>query len=114
MTWMPTFLENRTDVDFTGYDIVPSNIENHKKRFSSTAWNFEVFYPEVEQILINVSVQVHDSVVHSMPKFDLILSRHTMMHLKTNDIAKMLKNFHDSGSTYLLATNFPELEARQI
>jgi len=92
MTWMPTFLGNRSDIEFTGYDIVPANIENHKKRFNATTWNFEV----------------HDSVVDTIPKFDLILSRHTMFHIKTIDVAKLLKNFYDSGSHFLLATNNAE------
>eukprot|EP00092_Neocalanus_flemingeri_P055498 GFUD01065616.1.p1 GENE.GFUD01065616.1~~GFUD01065616.1.p1 ORF type:complete len:293 (-),score=77.32 GFUD01065616.1:35-913(-) len=95
MSWMPTFLENRTDVDFTGYDIVPANIENHKKNFADYNWKFEV----------------QDMVAGPISKFDIILSRHTMIHLKSEDTAKALKNFYDSGSTYLLATNFPELKA---
>ena len=33
MYWMPEFLNNRSDVDFTGYDITDSNIDNHKKNF---------------------------------------------------------------------------------
>jgi len=94
MTWMPTFLENRTDVDFTGYDIVPANIENHKKTFSSTSWKFEV----------------HDIVADPIPKFDIILSRHTMIHLKNKDVFQLLNNVYDSGSAYLLATNFPDVE----
>jgi hypothetical protein len=44
MTWMPTFLGNRSDIDFTGYDIVPANIENHKKQFALKDWNFEVSF----------------------------------------------------------------------
>jgi len=94
MTWMPTFLANRTDVEFTGYDIVQANIEAHRKTFQHTNWKFEV----------------HDSVVDPIPKFDLILSRHTMMHLKLKDGSAMLKNFYKSGSHFLLATNFPDVE----
>jgi len=93
MTWMPTFLGNRTDIEFTGFDIVQANIDNHKNRFARTKWNFEV----------------HDSVVDTIPKFDLILSRHTMMHLKLRDGAAMLRNFYNSGSSFLVATNFPEV-----
>ena len=32
----------RTDVIFTGYDIVPGNVEDHKKKFEGKPWNFEV------------------------------------------------------------------------
>eukprot|EP00092_Neocalanus_flemingeri_P094797 GFUD01120570.1.p1 GENE.GFUD01120570.1~~GFUD01120570.1.p1 ORF type:complete len:155 (+),score=54.70 GFUD01120570.1:28-465(+) len=97
MTWMPTFLGNRTDVDYTGYDIVPASIENHKEKFAPKSWNFEV----------------HDVVADTISKFDLIMSRHTMMHLKSQDVVKVLKNFYDSGSNYLLATNFPEIETNE-
>jgi len=95
MTWMPTLLGNRTDIAFTGYDIVQANINSHKKKFSTTSWNFEV----------------HDSVVDPIPQFDLILTRHTMMHLKLKDGAAMLRNFYNSGSHFLLASNFPDVKA---
>ena len=39
---MPTFLSNRSDVMFTGYDIVEDNINNHRKTFRETDWKFEV------------------------------------------------------------------------
>ena len=40
LTWMPTFLSGRTDVFYTGFDLLPENIENHKKNF--TDFTFEV------------------------------------------------------------------------
>ena len=42
MNWMPEFLRQRTDVDFTGYDITGSNIEMHKKKFIRRPWIFKV------------------------------------------------------------------------
>ena len=48
-------------------------------------------------------------MVDPLPQFDLILSRHTMMHLKLKDGSAMLRNFYKSGSHFLLATNFPEV-----
>ena len=40
-------LISRTDVIFTGYDIVPGNVEGHKKKFNAKSWKFEVrfFFP---------------------------------------------------------------------
>ena len=58
--------------------------------------------------------KVHDSVVDSIPQFDLILTRHTMMHLKLKDGAAMLKNFYNSGSHFLLATNFAEIKVGNL
>ena len=42
MTWMPSFLTNRSDVMFTGYDIVEDNIKNHRQSFREKDWKFEV------------------------------------------------------------------------
>ena len=53
MNWMPSFLSNRTDVIFTGYDITPSNIEAHKERFRGKPWTFKVYVgcrPEIVRL----------------------------------------------------------------
>ena len=42
MTWMPTFLEGRNDIIFTGFDIVPENIQQHRNMFKHQNWSFEV------------------------------------------------------------------------
>jgi len=91
MVWMPSFLNNRTDVTFTGYDIVPNNVENHRERFKDKPWKFEV----------------RDIVSSTLPAHDLILSRHTLQHLTTGDIQTVLTNIVSSNSSFLLATNFP-------
>ena len=46
MTWMPTFLAGRTDVAYTGFDIVPSNIESHKKKFSNLTFKVRIIYSD--------------------------------------------------------------------
>ena len=114
MMWMPTFLSNRTDIEFTGYDIVEANIENHKKKFTNTDWKFEVLLCCSFFANINIFLKVHDSVVDTIPQFDLILTRHTMMHLKLKDGVAMLINFYNSGSHFLLATNFPEIKVKKF
>jgi len=94
MTWMPSFLKNRTDVVFTGYDIVPDNVDNHKKKFKGKPWKFEV----------------HDIVSDPIPDKDIILSRHTLQHLLTGDVQRILANFLSSNSSFLLATNFAQFK----
>ena len=42
MNWMPGFLNNRTDVEFFGYDITQTNIEKHKVIFGDKPWTFKV------------------------------------------------------------------------
>ena len=39
---IPIIIIFRTDVVFTGYDIVPGNVEGHKKKFNAKSWKFEV------------------------------------------------------------------------
>ena len=40
---MPTFLRGRTDVDYTGYDLLPVNIEAAKDRFKNETWVFDTW-----------------------------------------------------------------------
>lgn len=97
MTWMPSFLTSRSDVEYTGYDIVEANINNHREKFRDTDWKFEV----------------HDIVTDPIKiSYDLILSRHTTMHLRTSDVVKVIRNFVDSSSKFLLTTSFPIMDVR--
>ena len=91
MTWMPSFLSSRSDVLYTGYDIVEENIKNHREKFRETDWKFEV----------------HDIVI-----YDLVVIRHTTMHLKISDVMKVIRNFLDSSSKFLLTTSFPKENVR--
>ena len=43
-------------------------------------------------------------------QYDLILSRHTMIHLKFRDIFRVFDNFIRSGSRYLLMTQHANSE----
>ena len=61
MNWMPRFLDTRTDVVFTGYDITVSNIDSHKAKFADKPWSFKVQY------------HLHKNIVHcKMPEDGLI------------------------------------------
>lgn len=96
MTWMPKFLKGRKDVKFTGFDIVPKIIGNHRNNFKDQNWKFEV----------------HDIVSDSLnTSYDLILSRQTTQHLKTADVLKVVQNFITSGSKYLLTSNYPDIKS---
>ena len=94
---MPSFLSSRSDVEYTGYDIVEANINNHREKFRDTDWKFEV----------------HDIVTDPINySYDLIISRHTTMHLRTSDVVKAIRNFVDSSSKFLLTTSFPNMNVR--
>ena len=75
MAWMPEFLANRSDIIFTGFDIVQSNIDNHRQRFADQPqWQF----------------RQHDIVSEEVgSSYDLVLSRHTTQHLQTDDVVKV-------------------------
>ena len=42
MFWMPEFLNSRSDVIFTGYDLDEGNIKSNRKKFSDKPWKFKV------------------------------------------------------------------------
>ncbi|XP_074660653.1 uncharacterized protein LOC141913102 [Tubulanus polymorphus] len=92
MVWIPKFLENRNDINYTGMDIVPELIKSHKTRFANRSnWSFR-----------------HGDIVNDPLKeqFDIIFCRHMLQHLSTADALKVLKHFSDSGSRFLLTTSW--------
>ena len=91
MMYMSRFLDTRTDVDYTGIDIVPELIERHHKEFADKPTTF-----------------LHADIL-KMEKFeggfDLILCRQMLQHLVTNDVLAVLARLSKSGSRYLLTTS---------
>ena len=75
---------------FTGYDIVPGNVQGHQEKFSSEPWKFEVCFNFVVfknftifkhkefHVSTVIFLLVHDIVVEPIQKFDIILSRQTL------------------------------------
>lgn len=92
MGWMPKFLRNRSDIEYSGYDLIPQNIEFSKKNFSSEEWTFKQFD------------MMKDRIDKS---FDLVLNRHVSIHLGLLDSIQMFHNFIQSGSKYLITTTYP-------
>ena len=93
MTWMPSFLGNRTDIEYTGVDIVPDLIVKHANQFAMHKnWNFHV----------------HDIAAQPLTEsYDLIVSRQLTQHLPTDDSLRVLKHFSESGSRFVLMTTYP-------
>jgi hypothetical protein len=52
--------------------------------------------------------RVLDFTTEHVPHADLIVCRDGLVHLSYRHIFAALKNFHDSGSRYLLTTTFPD------
>ena len=83
-------MSGRSDIEYTGYEIVPELIELHNKN-----------HPELETRQWDIVTDPPHK------KFDLILNRHMLQHLKQTDALKVLENFSESRSKYLLSTTFP-------
>ncbi len=97
MAWMSRFLETRDDLDYTGVDIVPDLIENHKQIFKhKTNWRFLAL----------------DALEEPLPNgTHIILCRMMLQHLFLSDIQRLLSKFSQSGAKYLLATTFSRTDA---
>jgi len=95
MQWMPYVLDARSDVLYTGADIVPDIIAHHRKKF---------------QRLRNAKFVEHDVVSqHLNHSYDIILLRDVLQHLWMADAMMALKHISESGSKFLLATTFPDM-----
>ena len=91
MAWMSRFLKTRNDVQYTGMDIVPELITHHKKMFKSQSqWTF-----------INADV-----LSHAVGQYDIIVCRMMLQHLYDYDAVQVLKQFSESGSSFVLLTTF--------
>ncbi|MFA5031206.1 MAG: glycosyltransferase [Patescibacteria group bacterium] len=83
-------------LDFESYmgidivkDIIDKNIENHE--------NEKITFHNMNLINQNLTT-----------KADVIVCRDMLNHLSNFDVIEVLKNFIQSGSTYMLITNFPK------
>lgn len=91
--WMSNL--ERFGVEYRGYDIVLDLISDLQSRF-----------PKVIFDLLDATEQIPKKV-------DLILCRDLFVHLTTDQIHRVLRNFESSGSTYLLTTSFVELSSNR-
>ena len=97
LQWMHRFLLTRSDVDYTGVDIVADVISRHRAAFRGRPWKFVNM--DVVTQPINVS------------EYDLIMTRMMMQHLAQGDVIRVLHNFsnitdHQHRPVFLLATTF--------
>lgn len=78
---------------YDGFDIIPRSIKKLKNTFKENA---------------RINFHLDDFIEADLPKSDLILCRDCLVHFSFYDIKKALLNFKNSGSKYLLATNFSD------
>lgn len=84
------------DLDaYIGVDIVPTLIEENRRRFPHPNWRFELA----------------DLVEDDLPRGDAVLCRDALIHLSLADILRALSNIRRSGAKYLLATSHETISA---
>lgn len=94
LQYMSHFLNTRTDIDYTGVDIVPELIEKHKAN-----------YKDKNHIHFKQMDIVKDKLEES---YDLINCRMMLQHLLNKDVLKTLYHFSSSKSSYLATTTFQD------
>jgi hypothetical protein len=85
--WIGAFLEARSELDYSGFDIVEELIE--RNRLNHADRKFDLL----------------DIVATVPPKVDLIFCKDLINHLENHEIFKAVANMRLSGSTYCLVTN---------
>jgi SAM-dependent methyltransferase len=82
-------------IDYTGADIVPDLVEQNTQRYAGPGRRF---------LRLNLTSD-------PLPRADVVLCRDCLVHLRYEQIFRAFANLRRSGSTYLLATTFLELDA---
>ena len=92
LQYMSYFLKTRSDIDYTGADIVPELIAKHAKYYEGKT---NIHFKNLDI----VKDDLNDS-------YDLIICRSMLQHLTNEDVLKTLYHFSRSNSSYLVATTF--------
>ena len=98
LQWMSRFLQTRSDIDYTGIDIVSNVIEHHRSMFADRGWKF------LNLDIVSQSINVTD--------YDLIMTRQMTQHLVHTDVIRILHKFSNvtmlhRRPAFLLATTYP-------
>lgn len=99
LQYMSHFLKTRTDIDYTGADIVPELIAKHRENYEGQS-NIHFKHMDI------VKDKLNDS-------YDIIICRMMLQHLVHNDVLKALYHFSSSNSTYLAASTFSDNKVNQ-
>jgi 2-polyprenyl-3-methyl-5-hydroxy-6-metoxy-1,4-benzoquinol methylase len=86
--WMK--LVNLEGIDYIGYDVVDEVLELNIQKYQKE----------------NIKFEWKDIINEDIRESDLIICRDFMFHVSNENVSKLLKNFKNSGSTYLLTTSF--------
>lgn len=87
LNWMKHLLDD-LDADYIGGDIVPPLIQSHRENYTRKNTSF---------------IQI-DLTREKFPQTDLMICRDCLFHLSFQDTLRVLQNFVDSNTKYLLTT----------
>ena len=91
--WIKRIIENK-DIDYLGVDIVEELIINNKKKYQSK----------------NINFQTCDIIDFKTNKyFDLIIIRDLFIHIKNNDIIKILDNLKLMNVKYIALNTYSDI-----
>lgn len=82
-------------IEYFGGDIVPELIDANRAAFAGDSIRFERL----------------DLIADPLPRVDLVFCRDCMIHLSLAEIRAALGNIAASGSTWLMATTYPDVRA---
>jgi hypothetical protein len=82
-------------IDYTGADIVADLVDRNTERYGTADRRFQCL----------------SLTSDPLPRADVVLCRDCLVHLRYEQIFRAFANLRRSGSTYLLATTFTELDA---
>jgi len=94
MQWMSYILNARSDIQYTGADVVPDIITHHRRTFKRRLKNVEFIEHDI----------VSQALKHS---YDIVVMRDVLQHLWMSDAVAALRRVSESGSKFLLVTTFP-------
>ena len=95
LQWMSYLLQTRSDIDYTGMDIVPELIDKHKRTYADKP---------------NIHFKHFDIVKSKLDgAYDFIICRMMLQHLLNDDVLKALSHFSSSDCKYFGATTFPDV-----
>jgi len=89
--WMKEIINELDIIEYIGMDIVKEMIDKNIKHYGG---NKKVSFGQI------------DVVNQILPKTDLIFSRDCLVHFSYDTAKKILRNFIESGSEYVLMTTF--------
>lgn len=94
--WMRELME-KVSVDYTGIDIVAKLIAENERRYSRE----------------NIRFECGDLMNGPLPMADLVITRDCFIHLSYKDTFRAMTTIKQSGSTFFLASNYPDVKQNE-